>query len=155
MLLLQQQVIEDWKQALKNKDIKKDTLSLIITELKNRAIKDNVAGPEGRMVSDVIALEVLQKMAKQRREAIESYEAANRADLASKESAELVVINSYLPKALSDEELHALVSKVISEVGAQSMSDMGKVMGPSLQAAQGRADGKRIQNIVQQILGKR
>jgi len=155
MTLLQLRVIEDWKQALKNKDIKKDTLSLIITELKNRAIKDNVVGPEGRIVSDSIALEVLQKMAKQRREAIESYEAAQRADLAAKESAELAVINGYLPQALNDEELFSLVSRVISEVGAQSMADVGKVMGPSLQAAQGRADGKRVQQIVQQILGKR
>ena len=155
MTLLQVRVIEDWKQALKNKDIKKDTLSLIITEFKNRAIKDNKAGPEGRMVSDEIGLEVLQKMAKQRREAIESYEAASRADLAAKERAELAVINSYLPAALSDEELFALVSKVVSDVGAQSMADVGKVMGASLQVAQGRADGKRIQLIVQQILGKR
>ena len=94
-------------------------------------------------------------MAKQRREAIESYEAAGRPDLAAKESAELAVINSYLPSALSDEDLLALVNKIIDEVGAKSMADVGKVMGPSLQAAQGRADGKRIQLIVQQILGKR
>ena len=81
-MLLQVRLVEDWKQALKNKDPKKDTLSLIITELKNRAIKDNIVGPEGRMVSDVVGLEVLQKMAKQRREAIESYEGAKRPDLA-------------------------------------------------------------------------
>jgi len=155
MTLLQARVIEDWKQALKNKDPKKDALSLIITELKNRAIKDNITGPEGRMVSDEIGLEVLQKMAKQRREAIESYQAASRSDLADKESAELDVINSYLPKALSDDELFKLVSEVVNQVGATSMADMGKVMGPSMQKAQGRADGKRIQAVVQQILAKR
>ena len=154
MTLLQTRVVDDWKQALKNKDPKKDTLSLIITELKNRAIKDNIAGTDGRTVSDAVGLEVLQKMAKQRREAIESYETAKRPDLAAKENAELQVIMSYLPQALNDDELHKLVGDVIREVNATSMADVGKIMGPCMQRAQGRADGKRIQAMVQQILQK-
>lgn len=155
MTLLQVQVVDDWKQALKNKDPKKDALSLIITELKNRAIKDNLPGPDGRVVSDAVALEVLQKMAKQRKEAIESYVAANRPDLAEKEERELAVVNSYLPAALSDDELHTIISSVVSESKASSMADVGKVMGPSIKIIAGRADGKRVQAMVQQILGKK
>lgn len=152
---LQSKVVEDWKQAMKDKDVKKDALSMIIAELKNRAIKDNIMGGEGRMVSDDVAFEVLQKMAKQRREAIESYVAAGRQDLADKESRELLVVESYLPKSLNDDELRTLVQAVIAEVQASSMKDVGKVMGAAINKASGRADGKRIQAIVQQLLGGR
>jgi uncharacterized protein YqeY len=154
MTLLQTRVIEDWKQALKKRDLKKDTLSLIITEFKNRAIKDGISGPDGRTVSDAAALEVLQKMAKQRREAMESYEAAKRPDLVAKENAELDVIASYLPQPLNDDELFILVNTVINDVGAVAMADIGKVMGKALAKADGRADGKRIQAVAQKILSK-
>ncbi len=152
---LQTKVAEDWKLALKNKDVKKEALSMIIAELKNRAIKDNVMGGDGRQVNDDIAFEVLQKMAKQRREAMESYVNAKRQDLADKEKAELGVIESYLPKALSDEELKSLVAASIEESQAASMKDMGKVMGLAIAKSGGRADGKRIQTVVQQLLGNR
>lgn len=151
-MLLQAQVVEDWKLALKSRDPKKDALSFIITELKNRAIKDNIMGGDGRMVGDDVAIEVLQKMAKQRREALESYASANRQDLVDKEQAELWVIESYLPKPLSDEELGQLVAQTITQVGASSMQDMGKVMGGVISQVAGRADGKRIQAHVQKLL---
>jgi uncharacterized protein YqeY len=154
MTLLQVRVVNDWKQALKNRDPKKDALSLIITEFKNRAIKDGISGPDGRTVSDDVGLEVLQKMAKQRREAIDSYEQAKRSDLADKERAELEIISAYLPAALSDADLESLVAEVITQVGAKSMADMGKIMGPSIEKAQGRADGKRILAVVQKLLAK-
>lgn len=154
MTLLQLRVIDDWKQALKNKDQKKDALSMIITELKNRAIKDNSSVGEGRVCSDETAMEVLQKMAKQRKEAIEAYSAANRQDLADKEQRELSVIEGYLPKPLNDDELRSLVQKVINDVQATSLKDMGKIMGPSLSAAAGRADGKRVQAMIQQIFNQ-
>src|SRR5688572_10024724 len=112
---LQLKVVEDWKQALKSKDKKKDALSMIITELKNRAIKDNMAVGEARVVSDEIATEVLQKMAKQRREAIDAYQAANRADLAEKEQFELSVISSYLPEPLNDDQLRTVVTRIVGE----------------------------------------
>lgn len=149
---LQTKIVEDWKTALKNKDAKKDALSMIITELKNRAIKDNVQGGEGRVVSDEIAIEVLQKMAKLRKEAIEAYQAANRSDLADKEQRELQVVEEYLPQALNDDELRTIVENAIKTVGATSMKNMGAVMGESIKVAKGRADGKRIQNIVQALL---
>lgn len=152
---LQAKVVDDWKNALKNKDIRKDALSMIITELKNRAIRDNVQGGDGRVVPDDIAIEVLQKMAKSRREAIEAYQTANRADLVEKEQRELSVVEGYLPQALSDDELRSIVQKAITDLKAASMKNMGAVMSESIKAAQGRADGKRIQAVVQALLGGR
>lgn len=151
---LQAKIVEDWKNALKNKDPQKDALSMIITELKNRAIKDNVLGGDGRVVADDIAFEVLQKMAKQRKEAIEAYLAAHRKDLADKEQKELSVVESYLPKPLNDDELRTIVMRVIADTGATSVKNMGQVMGATIKASSGRADGKRIQAIVQDLLSK-
>jgi hypothetical protein len=154
MTLLHARVVNDWKLALKNKDQSKDTLSLVINELKNRAIKDNIGVGAERMASDEAAIEVFQKMAKQRREAIDAYKAANRNDLAEKEQRELLVIEGYLPKALTDDELKAMVLSAITELSATSMKDMGKVMAKVISVAAGRADGKRIQTFVQQSLNK-
>jgi uncharacterized protein YqeY len=154
MMSLQTKIVEEWKNALKTKDQKKDALSMIITELKNRAIKDNVKG-EARVVSDDVAIEVLQKMAKQRKEAIEAYQMALRQDLVAKEQLELSVVESYLPKPLSDDELQSIIAKAINEVGASSLKDMGPVMSASIKAVGGRADGKRIQSIVQTLLRDR
>lgn len=151
---LQSRVVEEWKSALKNKDPKKDPLSMIVTELKNRAIKDNVASDEGRVVSDEVALEVLQRMAKQRREAIDAYVSAKREDLADKERAELSVVESYLPEPLSDDELRAIIREVMEKINAKSAKDFGKVMGASIKRVDGRADGKRIQKVVQSLLHK-
>ncbi|MCA9508343.1 MAG: GatB/YqeY domain-containing protein [Myxococcales bacterium] len=149
---LQKRVVEDWKAAMKNKDARKDALSMIIAELKNRAIKDNIMGGDGRSVSDDTAFEVLQKMAKQRREAMESYRAAGRQDLAEKEERELFVVEAYLPKSLTDDELESLVKEAIAESNASSMKDIGKVMGVAISKAAGRADGKRIQAVVKSLL---
>lgn len=152
---LQTQVVTDWKNALKNKDPKKDALSMIITELKNRAIKDNLPGGEGRVVEDAVAFEVLQKMAKQRKEAIEAYRAAKRNDLADKETKELEVVESYLPRPLNDDELRQIVKIAIEQTNATSIKNLGQVMGATLKQVQGRADGKRVQAMVQAMLGSR
>lgn len=148
---LHKQVIDDWKLAMKNKDDAKNTLSLIINEFKNRAIKDNLAA-DARVIDDKSAIEVLMKMGKQRRESIDSFEAANRSDLADKEKVELSVIERYLPKALSDDELKKIVQDVITKTGATSVKELGAVMGQSIKACEGRADGKRIQAVVQSLL---
>lgn len=151
-MLLQEKVTHDWKEALKARDPKKDVLSLIRTELKNKAINTRSEGQTETLVDDETALGVLQKMAKQRKESIESYEAGGRQDLAEKEAFELGVIEFYLPKQLSDEELHALISSKISELGISSIKDIGKLMGAVLQVAKGRADGKKIQEAARVLL---
>lgn len=151
-MLLQEKVTHDWKEALKARDPKKDVLSLIRTELKNKAINTRSEGQTETLVDDETALGVLQKMAKQRKESIESYEAGGRQDLAKKEEFELNVIEFYLPKQLSDEELNELIASKINELGISSVKDIGKLMGAVLQVAKGRADGKKIQEAARVLL---
>ena len=152
MSKLQEQITNDWKDAMKARDPKKDTLSLIRTELKNKAINARSSADEGTVVSDDVGIDVLMKMAKQRRESIEQYKAAGRDDLVQKEQAELAVIENYLPKALSDDELEEMVKAVIAETGASNAKDMGKVMGGLMARAKGKADGNKIQTLVRKYL---
>lgn len=149
---LEEQIQTAWKEAMKARDPKKDALSAIRTELKNHAINARGAG-ERTGLPDEEVLEVLGKMAKQRRESIAEYQKGGRDDLVEKETLELNVIENYLPAQLSDEELGKIVDEVIAETGASSMKDMGKVMGPILARAKDRADGKRVQALVKQRFG--
>ena len=110
-------------------------------------------GANGEL-SDDAALKILVKMAKQRRESAQIYTEQNRPDLAENELAELAVIEQYLPKPLTDEELTAEIEKIIAQVGASSPADMGKVMGPATKALAGRADGKAISAKVRALLAK-
>lgn len=149
---IHEKVVQDWKVALKNKDDKKNVLSMIINEFKNRAIKDNAVATDARIVKDESALEVLQKMAKQRKESIESFLAANRLELADKEKFELLVIEEYLPAKISKEELQTIIKECITKSGAKDMKDIGKVMAIAIAAVNKRADGKEIQTMVQDLL---
>lgn len=149
---IQEQVGQDWIAAMKARDAKKDVLSLIKTELKNKAINSRTTSGEGTQVSDEVALDVLSKMAKQRREAIESFLAGGRDSLADKERFELEVIESYLPKAMTTDEISALITKVIQETGASSIKQMGQVMALVMEQAKNRADGKHIQTLVKEKL---
>lgn len=153
MTTIQDKVGHDWTVAMKARDPKKDVLSLVKTELKNMAINTRSDGAGGTSVSDDVALDVLTKMAKQRRESIASYQAANRQDLVDKEAFELSVIEAYLPKKLTDDELKQLIQDVIKQVGATSIKDLGKVMGGVLAKAKGRVEGSQVQAMVKAILG--
>lgn len=110
-------------------------------------------GANGELTDDA-AMKILVKMAKQRRESAQIYTEQNRADLAENELAELAVIEKYLPKPLTDEELTVELSKIIAEVGASSPADMGKVMGVASKALAGRADGRAISAKVRELLAK-
>ncbi len=110
-------------------------------------------GANGELTDDA-AMKILVKMAKQRRESAQIYTEQNRADLAENELAELAVIERYLPKPLTDEELTVELSKIIAEVGASSPADMGKVMGVASKALAGRADGRAISAKVRELLAK-
>lgn len=101
---------------------------------------------------DAQAVKILAKMAKQRRETAEIYTSQNRPELAANELAEATVIEEYLPKQLSDEELTAELKKIIAETGATSAKEMGKVMGVASKALAGRADGKVISAKVRELL---
>lgn len=110
-------------------------------------------GANGELTDDA-AMKILVKMAKQRRESAQIYTEQNRADLAENELAELAVIEKYLPKPLTDEELTVELSKIIAEVGASSPADMGKIMGVASKALAGRADGRAISAKVRELLAK-
>ncbi|MCP4501196.1 MAG: GatB/YqeY domain-containing protein [Deltaproteobacteria bacterium] len=153
MSTLQEQITSDWKDAMKARDPKKAILASIRTELKNAAINGRAAGDQSTDVEDEAALEVLGKMAKQRRESIAEFKKGDREDLAEKESFELAAIQAYLPAALSDDELGAIVDEAVASTGASSMKDMGKLMAALMPKVKGRADGGRVQTMVKTKLG--
>jgi uncharacterized protein YqeY len=97
-------------------------------------------------------IQVLTKLAKQRKESIEIFEKENRVDLATKEKEELEVIESYMPKQMTAEEVIEFLKPIIEQVGAKSPADMGKVMGVASKQLAGKADGKMISELVKQLL---
>jgi uncharacterized protein YqeY len=103
-------------------------------------------------ISEATETKMLQKMAKQRRDSLEIFEKQNRADLAEKEKEELAIIERFLPKQMSAEELEAELKAIIAQVGASSPADMGKVMGVASKQLAGKADGKAISETVKKLL---
>jgi uncharacterized protein YqeY len=109
-------------------------------------------GADGDL-SDETAVKILQKMVKQRKDSATIYQEQNRPELAEKELAEVVVLEGYLPKPLSPEELEIALKEIIAQVGATSVKDMGKVMGAATQALAGKTEGRLISEKVKQLLG--
>ena len=135
------------KQAMRDRDTeRRDALRLLVAALDNARIEVQ------HELDDDDVVRVLQREAKQRRDAIEEYQKASRDDLAQREQFELDVISGYLPAGLSDEELRALVDETIAEVGASGPGDLGKVMGPLMAKIAGRADGREANAIVRERL---
>lgn len=149
---LQDDITEAWKTAMKARDPRKDALSLIRSELKKEAINSRGDGSSETTLDDDAALRVLTRMAKQRRESIAEYEKGGRDDLVQKERAELDVVQEFLPEALGEPELLAIVDAVIAETGAAGPKEMGKVMGPTMKRVAGRADGNAVRALVQKRL---
>lgn len=149
---LQDDVTEAWKTAMKARDPRKDALSLIRSELKREAIETRPDGVSDTSLDDPSALRVLNRMAKQRRESIAEYEKAGRADLARKEALELGVVQEFLPAALEESEILALVDEVVRQTGATGPKEMGKVMGPLMKRLAGRAEGDVVRALVQRRL---
>ena len=147
---LQQEVMTAMKTAMKSKD------QLALTAL--RAVKSAIllaqteSGAGGEL-SEELELKILQKQVKQRKDSAAIYIEQGREDLATPELAEAEVINQFLPEALSEEEIEKVVIAVITQVGAESMKDMGKVMGMVSKQLAGQADGKTISTIVRSKLG--
>jgi hypothetical protein len=144
---LKDRIKNDIKDAMRAKDTaRRDTLRNIQTAIKQIEID------ERRELSDSDVEAILMKYAKQREDAKAQFASANRDDLVAKESAELEIIKEYLPQPLSDDELKTVLEEIISEVGATSMKDMGKVMGKAKAQIGSRADGGRINQVVKSIL---
>ncbi len=120
--------------------------------IKKEFIEGKTAPGANGELSDEAAMKILVKMAKQRRESARIYQEQNRPELAETELAEVAVIEAYLPKTLSEEELEAELKAIIAQVGASSAAEMGKVMGVATKALAGRADGRAISAKVRQLL---
>jgi uncharacterized protein YqeY len=132
---LKERIQDDMKASMRSGD--KDRLGcirLILAAVKQREVDERIS------LDDVQLMSVLEKMGKQRRESITHFQAGGRADLVAKENAELAIILAYLPAALGDAELDALINEAIAQSGAASIKDMGKVMAVIKSKAQGRAD---------------
>lgn len=132
----------------------KDKMRLeALRNVKKFFIEAKTAPGANDTLDDAAALKILAKLSKQGRDTAALYREQNRPDLAEEEDAQAAVIEEYLPKALSTEELEAEVKAIIAQTGATSMKDMGKVMGMASKQLAGRADGKAISALVKQLLG--
>lgn len=132
----------------------KDKMRLeALRNVKKFFIEAKTAPGSNDTLDDATALKILSKLAKQGRDTAALYREQSRPDLAEEEEAQAAVIEEYLPKALSAEELEAEIKSIIAETGAASMKDMGKVMGVASKKLAGRADGKAISTLVKQLLG--
>ncbi len=138
-----EQMKTDMKAAMKAKEKEKlMTIRMLISSLNNQKIELQRELTEDDIVG------VLSTEAKKRREAAQAYRDGDRLELAEKEEFELGVVEDYLPKQLTDEEIGALVDEVIEQTGASTKADMGKVMGPMMGKVKGKADGSKVKDIV-------
>ncbi|WP_445664047.1 GatB/YqeY domain-containing protein [Fodinibius sp. AD559] len=150
-MAIKDQIMADLKQAMKDKEQDKlRVLRSIKSKLLEREISERKDG-EGE-ISDEQAIEVLMKAAKQRKESIEQFEKGDRNDLADSEKEELKIINSYLPKMLSEEEVRDIAKEKIEELGAEDISDMGQVMGVLMQELKGKVEGSVVSKVVKEEL---
>jgi uncharacterized protein YqeY len=146
-----EQVSKGIIEAMKAKDtVRRDTLR----NVKKVFLEAKTAPGANDELKDADALKILQKLAKQGRESAEIYQQQGRPDLAEEEMAQVKVIEEYLPKQLSDEELEQKLKDIIAQVGASSPKDMGKVMGVATKQLAGLADGKAISAKVKQLLAE-
>ena len=146
--MLKQQITDAMKAAMKGGDkARLAVVRLMLAAVKQREVDERIE------LDDSQVLAVLDKMVKQRRDSIQQYGDAGRDDLVAQEAAEIEVIQEFLPKALSDDEINAIIEAAIAETGADSMRDMGKVMGIVKPQVQGRADVGQVSGRVKQRLG--
>ena len=145
---LKEQLKEDLKTAMREKDVvKRDSIRAINTMIKQIEVD------ERKDLNDEDVIKLIQKGIKQREESISQYKAASRDDLVALEQAQVDRFMLYLPAQISEEELEAGMKEIISQVGATSMKDIGKVMGNATKRFAGVADGKRINEMVKKLLG--
>ena len=148
MTSLSQRLEQAFKEALKGRQaVALSTLRMLKSAIRHREVDLK------RQVTEEELQAVINTQVKQRREAINEYNKAGRPDLANKEEEELSILLSFLPPQLSQEEVEAVVSRIIQEVGASSPKDLGKVMKSAMAHCAGRADGKVVQEIVRRRLG--
>ncbi len=147
-MALKERITEDMKSALRAGEKERlATVRLALAAIKQREVDERIS------LDDAQVLAVLEKMIKQRREAIAQFQSGGRADLVAKEGAEIAVLQGYLPAQMSEAEIDALIAEAIAATGAASVKDMGKVMAFLKPKAQGRADMGALSTRVRQKLG--
>ena len=147
-MALKERITEDMKSAMRAGDKQRlGTIRLALAAIKQREVDERIT------LDDPQVLSVLEKMLKQRREAITQFESGGRADLVAKETAEIGVLQVYLPAQMSPVELDALITEAIAATGAASIKDMGKVMAAVKPKVQGRADMGAVSARIKQKLG--
>lgn len=150
---LRDQINDSLKEAMKSGDKRRvSTLRLINSAIKDRDILNRTAGPDAG-VNDTQIVEVMAKMVKQRQESLEIYEKAGRDELATQEREEIAIIQGFMPKQLSDEEVKAAIAQVIKDTGATSVKDMGKVMGALKAKYSGQIDFGKAGGVIKGLLG--
>ena len=141
--MLRETLDSDLKEAMRNKEaLKRTVLRTMLSEIRNAEINSQTTLDDEGIIS------VLTKQVQQRKDSVEAYEAANRQDLVAKESEEIDIISVYLPEQLPQEEIEQIIDSAISQSGASSLDDMGKIMGLVMPQVRGRADGKIVNTIV-------
>ena len=147
-MALKERVTEDMKTAMRAADKERlATVRLLLAAIKQREVDERITLDDGQVLA------VIEKMIKQRRESISQFESGGRSDLVAKETAEIGVLQGYLPTQLTAAEIDALIAEAIAATGAASVKDMGKVMGLVKPKAQGRADMGALSARIKQKLG--
>ncbi|MEI9944168.1 MAG: GatB/YqeY domain-containing protein [Chitinophagaceae bacterium] len=150
-MALEQKIMADLKTAMLAKDEK--TLRSL-RAIKAAILLAKTSEGAGGELKEEDEVKMLQKLVKQRKDSLEIYQQQNRADLAQKEQEEIEVIEKFLPKQLSGDELKEMLTVIIAETGASSPADIGKVMGAATKKLAGKADGKTISAMVKELLNK-
>ena len=150
-MALEQQIMAEMKDAMKAKN---EGVLRSLRAIKAEIIKAKTEPGAGGEIDEATEQKFLQKMMKQRRDSLEIFEKQGRTDLAAKEKEEMEVIERFLPKQLSEAEIREAVAAIITETGAASPADMGKVMGVASKRLAGLADGKTISNLVKDLLSQ-
>ncbi len=148
-MALEQQVMTEMKEAMKSKN---EAVLRSLRAIKAEIIKAKTDPGAHGEISEATEQKFLQKMMKQRRDSFEIFTQQGREDLASKEKEEMEVIEKFLPKQMSEEDIRQAVAGIIASTGASTAADMGKVMGVASKQLAGKADGKTISTIVKELL---
>ena len=145
---LKQQISEDMKNAMRAKDsVRLGAIRLLQAAIKQREVDERID------LDDAAVIAVIEKMLKQRRDSIAAYESANRTDLADVEKFEVGVLQTYLPQQLTEDEIKAILEKVVADTGAEGVKDMGKVMAAIKPLVAGKADMGKISGLIKARLG--
>lgn len=150
-MTLIEQIKNEIKEAMKNKDqVKLTVLRGLVSAFTNELVA--IGKTPHDEVTDELAMTVIKRASKQRKDAIEQFEKGGREDLAEKEKQELVIIETYLPAMMSEEQTRELVLKKKEELGISDKSGMGQLMGSVIKESQGQADGAMVKKIVDEVL---